>query len=155
MQRRPQTDRGVSGDPGQGFEQTHAALRPRREMRAAKAVLRQEQADAAPGAQREVGDRTGDLDGELEAGVGLVPCDGRRRRVEQHGDVAARRVVHLAQHQVAGPGGRFPVDAAERLAGVVRSHAAELGGAERGQAAQAAFASRPHAGEERARRELG
>src|SRR5439155_9010818 len=47
-------------------------------------------------------------------------------RVEEQGDLVARRVLELLDHQLATPRGRGPVHAAQRLALLVLTHAVKL-----------------------------
>ena len=110
------------------------------------------QVDAATGGQDVVGDRARGLNGQLEARQRRLSDDGGRGAVEHDGHVAALGVVHLAQHEVAGLGRRLPVDVVERLAGLVRSDATELGRPEAGDAAGSEAAARAEVGEECARR---
>ena len=63
---------------------------------------------------------------QLEARIGRVADHHRRVAVEQHCRLVPRRVLQLLHHQVAAPGGRRPVDAAERLALLVVADAVEV-----------------------------
>src|SRR5436190_18777181 len=58
--------------------------------------------------------------------VEALAHDGGCVRVEQHGDLVARRVLHLLHHQLAAPCGRAPVHTAERLSLRILAHAVEL-----------------------------
>ena len=125
--------RGRAASPRRGQlprasqEELAAALGAGRQMHKLRPAAVEHEVDGPPGPQREVGRRAGGLHGQLEVGVGGTPFDAASRAVQKHRDVAAPRVVHLAQHQGPGLGGRLPVHAAQRFARAVGADAPELG----------------------------
>ena len=76
---------------------------------------------------------------------GPSPATSAAASVKEQGHVHVRGRLHLAQHQAAGLGRGFPVDAIQRLTGFVRTDALELQGVERAQPPPAAAVALTHA----------